>query len=206
MHRSIRRCFSNFGNVVFGDSISAAVLVDLGVPDLPSSDFLTEDDLCFIPLVASDIDELESLLRVDAVYKHIEATPNSVNFRQGLMNAIAGPTPEYDEYWLNFVARIGGFNGPIVGRLEATIHDGIAETAFLLGPQYWGRGFARRGLKWLHSHINNGYSVRSFWATVAPENARSEILLMRCGYRLTTEQIPSLLSFEPGDRVYTLKN
>ncbi len=172
---------------------------------MSSADSLTEDDLYFVPLVESDVDELESLLRVDAVYKYIEATPNSADFRQWLLNAIAGPAPENDEYWLNFIARIGGTNGPIVGRLEATLHDGIAETAFLFGPQYWGRGFARRGLNWLHAYINHRYSVRSFWAAVAPDNARSETLLQRCGYRLVAEQIPSLLSYEPGDRVYNLK-
>ncbi len=176
------------------------------MPDLPNADSLTKNDLCFIPLVESDVDELERLLRVDAVYRYIEATPNSADFKQWLLNAIAGPAPECNEHWLNFVARIGGTSGPIVGRLEATIHDGIAETAFLFGPQHWGRGFARRGVDWLHSHIIHGYSVQSFWAAVAPDNARSEILLQRCGYRLVTEQIPSLLSYEPGDRVYNLKS
>ncbi|MCD8482729.1 MAG: GNAT family N-acetyltransferase [Verrucomicrobia bacterium] len=90
----------------------------------------------------------------------------------------------------------------MVGRLEATVHHGIAEVAFLLGPEYWGRGYASQSLQWLHAYLAENLALRQYWAVTAPANWRCQKLLLRNGY---CEQSPPefpLYSYDPGDKIF----
>ena len=44
-----------------------------------------------------------------------------------------------------------------VGRIEATILEGQAEVAYLLGPRYWGYGFALEAMRWLHQMLESEF-------------------------------------------------
>lgn len=102
--------------------------------------------LAIQPLVQHDIDELEGLLRSEEVYRFIGGPPSSDDFQLGMSRAIAGPPPLRDtETWLNYGVRLQS-SGVLIGRLEATVHDGVAEVAFLFGPGFWGKGYATEGL------------------------------------------------------------
>lgn len=154
------------------------------------------------PLQVTHLDELASVLRHPLVYAHIEeAVPSIEEFKLGLQRGIAGPGPSRaNERWLNFLVR--NSSRAIVGRLEATIHHGLAEVAFLFGPQYWGKGFATAGLLWLHEELKRSDGISDFWATTTQANVRSQRLLERCGYRPTKLPGFPLLSHEPGDVVF----
>ena len=93
----------------------------------------------------------------------------------------------------------------MLGRLEATLHDSIAEVAFLFGPNYWGKGYASEALEWLHAEIQGSYGIANFWATTVPENSRCQALLHRSGYKQVLAGTPSLYSFEKGDLVFHLR-
>lgn len=155
------------------------------------------------PLQVAHLDELASVLLHDSVYEYIEPSPPSMeDFKLGLALAIAGPRADQPgQTWLNYLIR-NASDGSMLGRLEATVHDAIAEVAFLLGPQHWGRGHAGRGLAWLEAEVFRQCGVKNFWATITPGNDRSQALLERSGYARVQGKTPPLLSHEPGDLVF----
>jgi hypothetical protein len=86
------------------------------------------------PLSGVDIPELENALRNEDVYRFIGGMPSSSDFWLGTERAITGPTKDRtSEVWLNFGARLQSTD-QLVGQLQATIHHGVAEVAFLFAP------------------------------------------------------------------------
>jgi RimJ/RimL family protein N-acetyltransferase len=156
--------------------------------------------LLFDALTLRDLDALEALLRNEAVYEHIGGVPSSELFRLRMTRALAGPPPaRSNDRWLNFALRDAA-SGELLGRLEATVHDGLAEVAFLIGPAHWGRGVATQGLLWMHGQL----AGLPLWGTTVPANKRSQALMLRCGYRpVAPETAPNLYSHDPGDLVFT---
>ena len=157
-------------------------------------------ELRFDALTLRDLDALMALLRNETVYEHIGGVPSPERFRLATTRALAGPPASRPhERWLNFAVS-DAETGELLGRLEATIHDGLAEVAFLFGPQHWGRGLATQGLQWLHTQLPG----LPLWATTVPANTRCQALLLRCGYRtVDAASAPRLYSYDPGDLVFT---
>ncbi len=102
------------------------------------------------------------------------------------------------ETWLNWVVRL---EGTVIGRLEATLHDGVAEVGYVFGPRWWGRGYGSEAVAWLLSELRQR-SVPEAWASVDPENEASIRLLRRVGFEETTPGEVVLHSYVPGDRVF----
>jgi RimJ/RimL family protein N-acetyltransferase len=113
----------------------------------------------------------------------------------------AGPSDGCtDEAWWNFAVRLR--SGEFIGRVEATLHDGLAEVAYIFGPNFWNCGYATESVAWLHTQLRENQYANSVWATVLPDNVRSIRLLERLGYRRSLLDQPPLRSYETGDRVY----
>ncbi|MFC5498602.1 GNAT family N-acetyltransferase [Caenimonas terrae] len=157
------------------------------------------------PLQASDLAELAAAIRTDAVYAHLGGkAPAMQRFASGLQRALAGP-PEHrrTERWLNYLVRAAD-SGQVLGQLQATVHDGIAEVAFLFGADSWGRGHASHGLRWLQQEVVRSCGPVDFWATAVPANLRCQALLARAGYvAVAPADAPRLLSYDDGDLVFT---
>lgn len=153
------------------------------------------------------LSELGNLLLDPAVYQHIGGSvPPLEEFTLGLRRAIAGPKePASGEHWLNYLVRESSSN-QMLGRLEATVHSGIAEVAFLFAPRFWGKGYASEGLTWLHKELEKRFDVNEFYATTVPENHRSQALLRRSGYVLISPPEVTLRSFDEGDLVFIYRN
>jgi RimJ/RimL family protein N-acetyltransferase len=165
---------------------------------------LQTERLVLTPLVDSEIDALAALLWDERVYRHIGGLPEDPGVvARGLRRALGGPPPERSsERWLNFGMRLRG-GGQLIGRLEATLHDGIAEVAFLLGARFWGHGYAAEGLAWLHRELARVSPGVDCWATTLPANTRSGRLLAACGYvTVDPGRAPALLTYDDGDLVF----
>ncbi len=160
--------------------------------------------LCFEPLSVGHVPELGPVLLNEAVYEHIGGNPPSFeDFELGIRRVLAGPKVSCDgQVWINYIVR-HSHTGTMLGRLEATVHDGIGEVAFLFGKEHWRQGFATEGLLWLNELLLARSDCRELWATTVPANHRSQALLGRCGYWPST-QMPStsLLSYDDGDLVF----
>ncbi|MDH0867863.1 GNAT family N-acetyltransferase [Mitsuaria sp. GD03876] len=162
--------------------------------------------LVITPLVEADLPLLAPVLWDERVYAHIGGLPDDAGvIALGLQRALAGPPADRpSERWLNYGMRLHGSES-LIGRLEATVHDGIAEVAFLLGPTHWGHGYAAEGLAWLHDELARLHPEAECWATTLPANARSSRLLTRCGYLPVDPALaPALMTYDDGDLVFRL--
>ncbi len=160
--------------------------------------------LAITPLTAADVEPLAAVLWHEAVYRHIGGLPAAPSeVASWLHGTLAGPRPDQPpEQWLNYVMRLAD-GGEIVGLLQATLHEGIAEVAFLLAPAHWGRGLATEGLQWLHEALERVSPGAACWATTVPENTHSQRLLARGGYvRVEPPAVPALSTYDEGDWVY----
>ena len=159
-------------------------------------------DLYITPLTVAHLDELASVLLHPQVYACIEdSLPTHDEFILGYTRALRGPKPTSGQQWFNYLMR-DKKSGAMIGRLEATVHDDIAEVAFLLSPTEWGKGYASAGLKWPQNAISCEYTIDNFWATTVPENTRCQQLLRDNGSALADANIPMLLSYAAGDLVF----
>lgn len=154
----------------------------------------------------NDLSELANHLCHPDVYEHIGSVPSPQDFILHRENALRGPGSEASgERWLNFLVREASSHR-MLGCLEATLHDDVAEVAFLFSPQHWGKGLAGEALHWLQNEIATSHGVTSFWATTVPENHRCQALLHRAGYTLVQGGGPALYSYDAGDLVFHLQS
>ena len=151
-----------------------------------------------------DIMALARQLWHEAVYRHIGGLPQApADVEDWLRRTLAGPpADEPPQRWLNYTLRRQD-SGAYAGLLQATLHEGIAEVAYLLAPAQWGQGLAGEALRWLHGELARVSPGTPCWATTLPANERSWRLLERCGYaRVAPALAPVLMTFEPGDWVF----
>lgn len=93
-------------------------------------------------------------------------------------------------------------DGAVIGRVEATVHDGIAEIAYVIGPRSWGHGWGTEAARLLLDHLASE-DVTETWATAASGNVASCRLLRRLGFVETeAADAPQLLSYDVGDLVF----
>jgi RimJ/RimL family protein N-acetyltransferase len=164
--------------------------------------------LIFEPLRQSHANELAAVLLSDEVYAYISERPPTVDeYRKRVEHILKGPpASEPGLSFENYAVRLASA-GSIIGTLEATIHDSLAEVAFLFGPQYWGKGYATEGLSWFGSLLLDRDLISGLWAATLPTNVRSAALLTRCGYKqIEPRHAPRLLSYEEGDLVFSLSS
>jgi len=150
--------------------------------------------------------ELQEALFDHRVYEFItnHGTPTADELLQVFTRkSLGSPPTRSDETWIDYAVR-SKESGMTVGRIEATIPEGQAEVAYLLGRRYWGYGFALEAMRWLHQMLECEFRVFEFWATVSPNNDRSLRLLARLGYGEATSVLwpVRLLTYNSGDRVF----
>ncbi|MCB1230755.1 MAG: GNAT family N-acetyltransferase [Verrucomicrobiae bacterium] len=164
------------------------------------------DRLTYEPLSAAHAPGLASVLCDPRVYEYIDAeipTPESLAKE---FERLAAGAPEHRarETWIDFAVRRRS-DHTLIGRIEATVIERNAEVAYLFGPDYWGCGYGRESLRWLHQTLARRYGATDSWATITPANRRSLRLVEFFGYRETTADTwPILTSYDPGDRVFHL--
>ena len=162
--------------------------------------------LAFEPLVEAHVPGLAEALCDPAVYAFIDMEcPTPADLSEAVRTAEAGPQgdrAERGEVWLDFAVRRKA-DSRLIGRLEATIIGCNAEAAYLFGPRYWGQGYGRESLAWLHGLLRQQFQVSGCWATINPENSRSLRLIQVSGYAEAPEaDWPCLTSYDAGDLVF----
>ena len=116
-----------------------------------------------------------------------------------------GPPDRPTERWINFavVLEVDREQPIVIGRIEATTYDGEwAEIAYLLGPRWWGHGYATEATSWLADHLREARGIGELWAAIHPDNAASIHLVERLGFIRTDVPTRELGSFDHGDLVY----
>lgn len=113
-----------------------------------------------------------------------------------------GPHDGKTQKWINLAVLLDSI---VIGRVEATVHDGITEIAYLINPSLWGKGYGTAATKLLIERlINEGQE--EFWATAVPENVASIRVMQKLGFiEVEAQSAPELFSYDDGDRVFLLR-
>jgi RimJ/RimL family protein N-acetyltransferase len=100
-------------------------------------------------------------------------------------------SPAGGERWLNWIVRDAAA-GVSLGFVQATLpKDGdSASIAYVIGRQFWGRGFAREAVGLMIDEIGAAFGVTSLTACVHSRNVASVALLERFGLRCVDETDP----------------
>jgi RimJ/RimL family protein N-acetyltransferase len=121
--------------------------------------------------------------------------------RRRIARLRAGPPPERAaERWWNFALRRQS-DRAIIGRLEATTHGDWGEIAYVLGPAWWGQGYATEAATWLLEHMAR-HDVVELWAAIHPGNLASIRLVGRLGFAPAPGPARDVGSYDPGDLVF----
>ena len=114
-----------------------------------------------------------------------------------------GSEADSGHLWFNYAVLL---DSVVIGRVEATAHDGIVEIAYLLKPSLWGQGLGTAATELLLNELRSR-GEHDFWATVLPENIASAKVVEHLGFaEIDVDLAPELLSLDEGDKVFNLKD
>jgi RimJ/RimL family protein N-acetyltransferase len=136
------------------------------------------------PLVAAHAAEMFATLAAPEVYAYLDQpAPESLDWlRERYRKLETRRSADGTEQWLNWVIRLEA-GGQGAGYVQATVYpDGTAGFAYVIGPDFWGRGIAFAACVKVIAMLRGDYGVKALYATVDARNARSIRLLGRLGF------------------------
>jgi len=155
------------------------------------------------PLAPQHPEGLFAALNDDRVGRYIgghEVTTLDA-LRARIVRLLDGAPDGSGETWLNWAVHA---DDVVVGRVEATLHSGIAEIAYVFGPVHWGQGYATEATAWMIGEVR-ALGCAECWATVLPENVASVRLLRRLGFIEAEPGDLALQSYDDGDLTFVLR-
>ncbi|MDQ1703612.1 MAG: hypothetical protein QOF57_2864 [Frankiaceae bacterium] len=138
------------------------------------------------PTVAEHARDLAEALGDPELHRHIGGSPRSAEAWAAQLEAWAGRTsPDGTQLWLNWVVAVPGA-GQIVGWLQATVIDGHADIAFMIGTPWQGHRYATEAAQAVLDHLLAS-GVTSVGASIGKENRPSQAVAERLGFVRTGE-------------------
>ena len=123
------------------------------------------------PLVVSDAAEMAAVLAEPALYEFTGGSPPSLEeLRERYRLQAAGRSPDGSQEWLNWIVRLSD-DGRAIGFVQATIVNGRADIAWLIGVPWQGHGFATEAARalvgWLEARRRRGrhHGPRPSWSS-----------------------------------------
>lgn len=143
---------------------------------------LTAGALALEPQVAAHAAELFPVLSNPALYVFTDAKrPSSEKWlRDRFARLESRVSPDGTQRWLNWIVRDG--DGVAVGYVQASVRAERAEIAYVIGREFWRRGYAREACIAMLAELASGYGVKRATATIDPRNAASIGLIEKLGF------------------------
>jgi [ribosomal protein S5]-alanine N-acetyltransferase len=155
------------------------------------SEALSTPRLRIEPLEAAHAAELFGVLRDPRIYTFLpeDAPKSAAELEARYARWARGPEGEPGAQWFNWIVREGN-RGTAIGTLQATVdpENHHALVAYLLGPEFWGRGYAAEGLSAVLEWLISRRAVTRLEAIVDSRNERSIRLLERLGFERVATQ------------------
>lgn len=143
------------------------------------------------PLKASHAPALYVLFRHPAIYDYIPQLPpaDSQALQDRYQKLENTQSPDGKEVWLNWAIRLKD-EPAYIGRFEATVikAEKTAFIAYLLGVDYWGKGYATEACCAVLRELKNTFHVEKVKVILDQRNTRSIRILEKCGFTLVSTQ------------------
>jgi RimJ/RimL family protein N-acetyltransferase len=94
-------------------------------------------------------------------------------------------SPDGRQQWLNWAVGLLD-DGTVIGWLQATVEDGHADIAFVIGMAWQGHGYAIEAAGAVVAHLLR-HGVLRVGASIAPANRPSQSVVARLGFTRTGE-------------------
>jgi RimJ/RimL family protein N-acetyltransferase len=147
------------------------------------------------PLRVDHADEMASVLSDPALYQFTGGhPPTPESLAQRYRSQVAGPG-RAGESWLNWIVRRTDTAEP-VGFVQATVVDGIADIAWLIGVDHQGQGLAVEAVRSMAKELAS-LGVWSITAHIHPEHRRSQRVARALGMK------PSETVDDDGEEIWT---
>lgn len=92
-----------------------------------------------VPLAVGHAEEMAGVLGDPALYRFTGGEPEDVDALRARYARQSAGSPDPAVLWGNWVVRVRG-DGRLVGTVQATVADGAAEVAWVIGTAWQGRG------------------------------------------------------------------
>ena len=156
------------------------------------------------PLTVAHAEEMFEPPSETALYDYTPGAPPAsvAALRDRYLKLERGTSADGGQVWLNWIIRLT--SGRCVGFVQATIYPArTGDFAFVLAPEYWGRGVAFEACQAAVPYIAKEHRVTELFATVDPRNTRSVRLLARLGFNEVAPALYPHGEVEPNDRVFS---
>lgn len=151
---------------------------------------ISAEELILIPLKELHADELYPLLQDQRIYKYIPEEPprslEALHRRYAFLEK--GKSSDGKEVWLNWVLyRKDKLDCPF-GTMQASVRpNDSADIAFIIFPEYWGKGYGRRASKAMINHIFLNYNLKNIKTNIDTRNNRSIRMVEAMGLQRVRE-------------------
>ncbi|MHC5259573.1 GNAT family N-acetyltransferase [Streptomyces sp. UC4497] len=145
----------------------------------------TTGRLVMLPLRVEHAEEMTGVLGDPALHTFIGGTPGTVEELRARYRRMLAGSPDPDVTWLNWVVQLRD-EECLVGTVQATVGDGVAEIAWVVGTRWQGRGFATEAARGLAAWLGER-GVGTLVAHIHPEHHASAAVATACGLAPTDE-------------------
>ncbi|SES21972.1 GNAT family N-acetyltransferase [Lentzea albida] len=143
------------------------------------------DRLTLLPLAVEHAGEMAEVLADPALHTFTGGTPLTSEALRARYGRLAAGSPDPAVRWLNWVIRLRDENR-LTGTVQATVADGTAEIAWVVGTPWQGRGIAREAAQGLVTWLRT-QPVHTVIAHVHPDHHASAAVAASAGLTATDE-------------------
>jgi RimJ/RimL family protein N-acetyltransferase len=145
-------------------------------------------------LQPDDADDMVAVLADETLYTVTGGhPPDLAALRERYTKQVVGQSADGTETWHNWILRRRD-DGAAIGFVQATVVDGTAELAWLVGVPSQGHGYATEAVRAVVDHLADG--VATVTAHITPGHRPSEIVAERVGLTVTDR-------IDDGERVWS---
>ncbi len=147
---------------------------------------LTTTRLRLEPLRVEHADEMFEVLADPTLYAFTGGEPPTLDaLRVRYQWQVGGRSPDGSEEWLNWIVRLSP-EGRAIGFVQATVVEGRADVAWLIGVAWQGRGFATEAAKAMVDWLRTS-GVVTITAHIHADHVASAAVATRLGLAPTPE-------------------
>ncbi|MET9700466.1 GNAT family N-acetyltransferase [Streptomyces sp. NPDC006529] len=144
-----------------------------------------------VPLAVAHAEEMAGVLADPALHRFIGGVPPDLDALRARYARQSAGSPDPAVLWGNWVLRPRA-TGRLVGTVQATVEDGVAEVAWVIGTAWQGHGYATEAARALVARLTEpvgAAAVHTVVAHIHPDHRASAAVAAACGLAPTREAV-----------------